>query len=431
MLKREDINEIFGISESYEMPNRVMKILFDKQEREQCFEKILKLGQNMSEDMFRDYYQEEHGDRDKLKQDFTPDCVARIAAQMTEGSRIADICAGSGSLTIKAWEKNEDAFFHCEEYSKRTIPILLLNLMIRNINAEVIQCDCLTGRTEGIYRIRPGERFANVFETDTAEKTSYDSVIMNPPYSFKWKEVDEYTNDERFKNYGVPPKQFADYAFIMHGMSKLEQGGRLAAIVPMGVLFRGGREQKIREKVIEEGWLDAVAGLPENMFLNTCIPVCMIVLRKRENEPTLFIDASKEYEKHGKQNVMNDEHVKKLLQVYRERRTEKRYSQRVSVRTIRENEYNLNIPRYVDSYVPEELPDLKTILEKIHETDKEICRTEQRLYEMMLEMCGTTPEAETEIQESIEEYRKWMSDKYRDKEEYTKKELNIQGCIKE
>ena len=131
MLERNTINELFGITESYEMPDRVMEILMDEKARMRCFNETTKISPDMKEDFFLDYYQEEHGDRKELKQDYTPDCVAALASEMagTAGT-VADICAGTGSLTIKMWLENPDAFFHCEEFSSRAIPILLLNLMI-------------------------------------------------------------------------------------------------------------------------------------------------------------------------------------------------------------------------------------------------------------------------------------------------------------
>lgn len=412
MLERNTINELFGITESYEMPDRVMEILMNEKARMRCFNEITKISPDMKEDFFLDYYQEEHGDRKELKQDYTPDCVAALASEMagTAGT-VADICAGTGSLTIKMWLENPDAFFHCEEFSSRAIPILLLNLMIRNMSAEVVQCDCLSGRIFEIYNLEPGPKFSTISKAESPRNTYYDVVVTNPPYSLRWGEVDDFQNDKRFC-FGTTPKQYSDYAFIMHGLSKLKTGGILVAIVPHGVLFRGGKEQTIRRGIIEAGYMNTIVGLPNNLFMNTGIPVCIMAL-KEDSSDLLFVDASKYFDKHGKQNVMNEEHIKKVLDVYLKRRYVQRYSAVATMQEVEENDYNLNIPRYVDTFIPEAAPDIVEVLESLHRIDKEIHDSEKKLLDMLLEMTGTTQESDRELKNAIEEYKNWMDDKYK------------------
>ena len=412
MLERNTINELFGITESYEMPDRVMEILMNEKARMRCFNEITKISPDMKEDFFLDYYQEEHGDRKELKQDYTPDCVATLASEMAGTAKtVADICAGTGSLTIKMWLENPDAFFHCEEFSSRAIPILLLNLMIRNMSAEVVRCDCLSGSIFEIYNLEPGPKFSTISKAESPRNTYYDVVVTNPPYSLRWGEVDDFQNDKRFR-FGITPKQYSDYAFVMHGLSRLKTGGILVAIVPHGVLFRGGKEQTIRRGIIEAGYMNTIVGLPNNLFMNTGIPVCIMAL-KEDSSDLLFVDASKYFDKHGKQNVMNEEHIKKVLDVYLKRRYVQRYSAVATMQEVEENDYNLNIPRYVDTFIPEAAPDIVEVLESLRRIDKEIHDSEKKLLDMLLEMTGTTQESDRELKNAIEEYKNWMDDKYK------------------
>ena len=200
---RKLINDLLGISESYEMPTKLMTILADKKNREELFNKFLEEKKDLSYDWFTDYYQEEQGDRNALKQDFTPDCICEIVNKVNEkADKIADICSGTGGLTIKLWNENRDAFFHCEEVAARAVPVLLFNLAIRNIRGEVIHGDVLTRKIEKVYRLTPGAKYSDIEVIDTPTEWKYESVVMNPPYSLKWSGQ----MDERFKEFGVPQK---------------------------------------------------------------------------------------------------------------------------------------------------------------------------------------------------------------------------------
>lgn len=411
-MTKEDINRIIGINESYEMPEKLMKMILDRNDREYLFDEFMKLENDFSFDWFCDYFQEEHGDRDSFKQDFTPNCVTSLVSKILEkGDKIADICAGTGGLTIKMWEENHNAFFYCEEFSNRAIPILIFNMAIRNMNGEVVHCNCLTGEVKAIYRIIQSEKYSNVEICDLESKEKFDTVVMNPPYSLKWEDAENYKNDDRFVEFGITPKQYSDYAFVLHGFSKLKDNGTLVAIVPHGLLFRGGKELAIRQSIIEKNILDSVIGLPNNMFLNTSIPVCLMILKKSKTNNLLVIDASNEYNK-GKQNVMNESHIDKLVKTYHDRETVEKYSCVVSKNDIKLNDYNLNIPRYVSFFENDIIPPLDEIISEMHEIDREICRTELEIFKQMKNMCGTNKESKKELEKSIGEYRRFLQDKY-------------------
>lgn len=219
-------------------------------------------------------------------------------------------------------------------------------------------------------------------------------MIMNPPYSLKWENVDHWKQDERFR-WGITPKQYSDYAFMQTGYNMLKENGTLIAIVPHGILFRGGKEGIIRENMIKDNALDAVIGLPKNMFLNTSIPVAIVIMKKkRETEDVYFVDAQKDFKKEEKQNYMSEPQIAKLLDAYANRKAVEKYARGVSREEIAENEYNLNIPRYIDTYIPEPLPDIVETIKEIAKAEEEIHKTEMQLLEMMKQMEGTSKESD-------------------------------------
>lgn len=197
---------------------------------------------------------------------------------------------------------------------------------------------------------------------------------MNPPYSAKWSAAAGFLQDERFSDYGVlAPKSKADYAFLLHGLYHLKNNGTMAIVLPHGVLFRGAAEGKIREKLLRSGNIYAVIGLPANLFYNTSIPTCIIVLKKhRDGRDVLFIDASKKFNKGKKQNEMTDEHIDEVLALYSDRKTVEKESYLASFEDIEKNDFNLNIPRYVDNFEKEEDVDINTLLQDMKKTDDEL-----------------------------------------------------------
>lgn len=240
-IEQKDINRILDITESFQLPDRLMEVLKNDAERQQVFEDFLKINSDLSYDWFVDYFQENHSNRDKMMQDFTPQSVVKILKRiMPKCARCADICSGTGNLTIAIHEISPEAEYYCVEFSKRAFPLLLFNLCIRNMKAVAVRQDVLTMETFEIWNITPGERFSSLRMADKLPEYMADIVVMNPPYSTRHK-WNEKKPDRRFDGYGYPPSSFSDYAFILHGFSMLSERGMLAAIVPHGVLFRGGQ----------------------------------------------------------------------------------------------------------------------------------------------------------------------------------------------
>lgn len=374
----EQIDALIGCNESYEMPTKLMGKLKDDSEREQLFAAFLDLEPDLSYDLFTNYFQEGHADRAKLKQDYTPASLIRLFADIAgESDSYGDICAGSGGLTVGVWNHNPHAFFYCEEYSAHVLPLLLFNLAIRNMNAIVVHGDSLTRETFAAYRLEPGGRFSSITKLDERPAVTVERIISNPPYSMKWQPVD----DERFAGYGLAPASRADYAFLLHGLSLLSGTGRALFILPHGVLFRGQKEGDIRRALLERGQLRGVIGLPDKLFLNTGIPVCVIeaVKDRDPNTGVMFIDASRDYVKGGKQNSLSPEHVSRILATYSDRVDVDKYAHLATPDEIRDNGFNLNIPRYVDTFEPEPLPDLAALFHDLAGLNNDIHSTETAL----------------------------------------------------
>ena len=213
-------------------------------------------------------------------------------------------------------------------------------------------------------------------------------VLMNPPYSAKWSAAAGFLQDERFSDYGVlAPKSKADYAFLLHGLYHLKNNGTMAIVLPHGVLFRGAAEGKIREKLLRSGNIYAVIGLPANLFYNTSIPTCIIVLKKhRDGRDVLFIDASKKFNKGKKQNEMTDEHIDAVIERYSKRETVEKESYLATFEDIEKNDFNLNIPRYVDNFEKEEDVDINALLSDMAKTDAEITQVQGDFVSLLKEL---------------------------------------------
>ena len=321
------LKEILGVKENFKLPTALLKELL--QDSETIIEKIYEAGLFKGKALDFSYFQTEHSDRHELKQDFTPECLCKVVAELTEGGSYLDVCAGVGGLSIFVLNKAEKIYL--EEYSERAIPFLLLNLAFNNVNAFVFQKNVLTNEIFHIYRLSTMVKYSKIEEVqDTESRYSVKNVIMNPPYSLKW-ESKNAVNDMRFVEYGIPPNSKADYAFLLHGLSQLEPQGILIAVVPHGLLFRRASEEAIRQKIIENNLLDAVVGLPDKLFLNTDIPVCLMIFKKGKlNEDVFFIDSSKEFKKQGKQNYLTESQIEKIINVYKHRLSVDRYSRTVS-----------------------------------------------------------------------------------------------------
>jgi type I restriction enzyme M protein len=194
----------------------------------------------------------------------------------------------------------------------------------------------------------------------------FDAVVANPPFSYRWEPTEALGEDMRFKNYGLAPKSAADFAFLLHGFHYLKPEGVMAIILPHGVLFRGGAEERIRTKLLKDGNIDTVIGLPANLFFSTGIPVCILVLKKcKKPDDVLFINAAEHFEKGKRQNRLRPEDIDKILDTYQYRREEERYSMRVSMERIEKEGYNLNISRYISTAVADEEIDLQAVNEEL------------------------------------------------------------------
>lgn len=387
VLEADQIDALIGVKEAYELPTKLMKRLHDEAGREKMFEDFVDFEPDLSYDMFTNYFQEGHADRTKLKQDYTPSELCGLVASVAGGAgSYGDICAGSGGLAIAAWNGNPQAFFYCEEYSAHVLPLLLFNLAIRNMDALVIHGDSLTRETEAVWRLTPGGRFSSIRQLGERPDVRCERIISNPPYSMKWTPVD----DERFEGYGLPPASKADYAFMLHAMSLLRDDGKAVFILPHGILFRGQKEGGIRRALIERGQLETIIGLPDKLFLNTGIPVCIIEAAKtpRDHGDVLFIDASHDFAKASKQNMLRPEDTSRILAAVQDRADVQKYAHLATFEEIEANGFNLNIPRYVDTFEPEPLPDLASLMRDLAGLNETIRDTETDLADMAGQLTG-------------------------------------------
>jgi type I restriction enzyme M protein len=228
-------------------------------------------------------------------------------------------------------------------------------------------------------------------EENPSKKIEFDAIVANPPFSLRWDPTERLSEDFRFKSYGLAPKSAADFAFVLHGFHFLGKEGTMAIILPHGVLFRGGAEERIRKKLLVDQNIDTVIGLPSNLFYSTGIPVCILVLKKcKKEDDILFINASEQFEKGKKQNTLNTEHINTIVDTYQYRKEISRYSRRVSMAEIEKNEYNLNISRYVSTSEYEEQIDLQEVHQKITQINETI-KTHSDQHNEFLKELGCLP----------------------------------------
>ena len=317
---------------------------------------------------------------------YTPQAVSKIltriaiAGQETKkGLSVYDPCMGSGSLLLNAKKyaaEPEYIRYYGQELMTSTYNLARMNMFLHGIAPEN-------------QKLRNGDTLDE--DWPVGEETDFDMVLMNPPYSAKWSAAAGFLQDERFSDYGVlAPKSKADYAFLLHGLYHLKSSGTMAIVLPHGVLLRGAAEGKIREKLLRAGNIYAVIGLPANLFYNTSIPTCIIVLKKhRAGRDVLFIDASKKFEKGKKQNTMTDEHIDEIIDLYMNRETVDKESYLAGFEDIENNDFNLNIPRYVDNFEKEEEVDLNALLADMRKTDEELEKTQQDFLSLLRELTST------------------------------------------
>lgn len=419
----EQINEIVGIKEAYQLHDALENILFDSKKRGDIFEKLLSIEPDTSYDWFTDYFQQSQSDRKTMMQDYTPDGICKLVDALSgEHKTIFDCCAGIGGLTIPQVQK--DRTIYCEELSENSLMLLLFNLSIRGAEGYVANGNCLKNDFKVVYKLTRSGKFSDIERTLCMDDFKADLVISNPPYSLKFPDQDQYKDDIRFREYGLPPKSKSDYAFILHGLHHMSRDGMAIFILPHGVLFRGQQEAVIRKKLIENNLLDAVIGLAENQFMNTGIPVCIMIFKKnRKSKNIAFIDASKQCEKIGKVNRMTLEHIRKISRAYSDRKEIEKFCHIAGIEEIQKNDFNLNIPRYVDTSEPVEPVNLYEVLKEIVELEKQQRETGRQLANMLRMLGG--PEAYESQKEvlidTITEPDSTLSDALRDIIEYLEK----------
>lgn len=284
-------------------------------------------------------------------------------------NKVLDFACGSGSLLINVRNrlikaKGTVGKIYGQEKNITTYNLARMNMLLHGMKDsefEIFHGDTLLNQWEMLKEMNP------------AKKMEFDAIVANPPFSLRWDPTDALAEDFRFKSYGMAPKSAADFAFLLHGLHFLSQEGTMAIILPHGVLFRGGAEEKIRTKLLNDNNIDTIIGLPSNLFYSTGIPVCILVLKKcRRADDVLFINAVEYFEKEKRQNVLLDEHIDRIVETYQFRKETERYSRKVSMEEIEKNGYNLNISRYVNTAVEEEPVDLGEVNKKLMEINDKI-----------------------------------------------------------
>ena len=311
------------------------------------------------------------------------DCQDPATGKKSRINRVLDFACGSGSLLLNVRNQMGESGIgkiYGQEKNITTYNLARMNMLLHGVKD-----------TE--FEIHHGDSLANDWdilnEDNPAKKMTFDAIVANPPFSLRWDPSEETAKDFRFSRYGVAPRSAADFAFLLHGFHFLSDEGTMAIILPHGVLFRGGKELAIRKKLLEDDNIDAVIGLPANLFYSTGIPVCILVLKKcRKNEKILFINASSDehYEKGKRQNVLRDKDVNDIVETYQYRREISRYSRQVSLQEIKENDYNLNITRYVSLAQEEKQIDLQEVHDKLVEIEKEIIKARDKHNEFLKEL---------------------------------------------
>lgn len=316
---------------------------------------------------------------------YTPQQVSKILAKIVtlDKKRIKsayDPTCGSGSLLLRIAKEADVGSFYGQELNRTTFNLARMNMILHDVHFS---------------------RF-DIRQEDTLEEPQhlddrFEAVVANPPFSAKWKGSNNPLNetDERFSQYGkLAPSSKADFAFVQHMIYQLAENGTAAVVLPHGVLFRGAAEGVIRKYIIkEQNYLDAVIGLPANLFFGAGIPACILVFKKCRvhDDNILFIDASAEFQKGTNQNFLSDANVEKIVEAYRRRENEDKYAYVASLKEIEENEFNLNIPRYVDIFEEEELIDLEAVAHSLRALELEIADADKTIAKYCQELGIVTP----------------------------------------
>ena len=294
---------------------------------------------------------------------------------------VLDFACGSGSLLLNVRKRmgpHGIGKIFGQEKNITTYNLARMNMLLHGVKDsefEIFHGDTLTNDWEMLR------------ETNPAKKPYFDAVVANPPFSYRWEPTEAIGEDVRFKNHGVAPKSAADFAFLLHGFHYLKDEGVMAIILPHGVLFRGGAEERIRTKLLTDGHIDTVIGLPASLFYSTGIPVCILVLKKcKKPDDVLLINASEHFEKGKRQNQLTEEHIDKIIDTYQFRKEEERYSKRISMERIVKEGYNLNISRYISTAVQEEEIDLAATHRELVEIENAIQKAKDKHSEFLNEL---------------------------------------------
>lgn len=283
--------------------------------------------------------------------------------------KVLDFACGSGSLLLNVRKRIKDnggsvGKIYGQEKNITTYNLARMNMLLhgmKDTEFEIFHGDTLLNQWDDLNEMNP------------SKKIEFDAIVANPPFSLRWEPNEAMGEDFRFKSYGLAPKSAADFAFLLHGFHFLGKEGTMAIILPHGVLFRGGAEEKIRTKLLKDNHIDTVIGLPSNLFYSTGIPVCILVLKKcKKQDDVLFINASETYDKGKRQNTLGDDHFDTIIETYKYRNELPKYSRRVSMEEIESQGYNLNISRYVNTSSDEVKIDLREVNMKLGDINKAI-----------------------------------------------------------
>jgi len=300
---------------------------------------------------------------------------------------VMDFACGSGSLLLnvrKRMKKEGGTIgkIFGQEKNITTYNLARMNMLLHGVKDtefEIYHGDTLLNDWDMLRELNP------------ARKPSFDAIVANPPFSYRWEPGESMGDDVRFKSHGLAPKSAADFAFLLHGFHFLKDEGVMAIILPHGVLFRGGAEDRIRTKLLKDGHIDTVIGLPANLFYSTGIPVCILVLKKcKKPDDVLFINAAEHFDKGKRQNQLKPEHIQKIIDTYQNRAEESRYSRRVEMAEIEKNDFILNISRYISTAVGEEEVNLAAIHAELLEAEEAI-QTATRKHNAFLQELGLPP----------------------------------------
>ena len=323
--------------------------------------------------------------------------IALLGQEDKPNLAIYDPAMGSGSLLLQAKHivnPNVASLikYYGQELMTTTYNLAKMNMFLHGIAPEK-------------QILRNGDTLSDDWPSDM--DNNFDAVMMNPPYSAAWSATQGFLTDPRFSSYGVlAPKSKADYAFLLHGYYHLKDGGSMAIVLPHGVLFRGAAEGKIREKLLETGSIYAVIGLPANLFFNTSIPTCIVILKKgRIGRDVLFIDASLDFVKGKKQNTLSQENIEKIISTFKDRKDVEKYAHLASFDEIKENDFNLNIPRYVSNFEEEPEVDLSALKAEMVDIQKNIKSNTSELISMMSDLTSSDPKVLEDIQGLIQIFK--------------------------